>query len=401
MVAEQEGSEGVSSSTGELVKTISQVMEIGDYTVDWEGYVLRARGRLTAESERAYIQLEKQMGPMGFTPLFRREGKEHIVLVRSGSLEPNTGNPMINVILFILTLVSVLYVGSQHSPIEQVPVDDAVGLTVWSIIIQLGRGWPFAGSVLGILLAHELGHYFAARWHGAPVTLPYFIPFPNFLGTMGAVIRMKAPIRNRRALLDIGVAGPLAGLVLAMPLVIVGLELSEIAVLPPGGYMLEGNSILYLLAKVVVHGEFLPKPVSYGEISPVLYWVAFFFTGQPAPVGGIDVMIHPMAFGAWVGLLVTGINLIPAGQLDGGHVLYVLIGKNVRKWQPLVIGGLVLLGLSSPGWWLWAVLIFVLGGQRAELLDEITELDDRRKTVALGTLCLFFLLIVPIPLQVY
>ena len=99
--------------------------------------------------------------------------------------------------------------------------------------------------------------------------------------------------------------------------------------------------------------------------------------------------------------LVTGINLIPAGQLDGGHVLYVLIGKNVRKWQPLVIGGLVLLGLSSPVWWIYAVLIYVLGGQRAELLDEITELDGRRKTVALGTLCLFFLLIVPIPLQVF
>ena len=129
--------------------------------------------------------------------------------------------------------------------------------------------------------------------------------------------------------------------------------------------------------------------------------MVFFFTGQPTPVGGIDVIVHPVAFGAWVGLLVTGINLIPAGQLDGGHVLYVLIGKNVRKWQPLVIGGCVLLGLSSPGWWLWAAMIFLLGGQRAELLDEITELDSGRKTVALSTLCLFFLLIVPIPLQVY
>ena len=401
MVPEQQVIQSVSSSTGELVKTISQVMEIGDSTVDWEGYVLRVRGRLTMESERAYMQLEKQMGPMGFTPLFRREGNEHIVLVRSDALEPSASKPVTNVILFILTFLSVLYVGSQHSPIYQAPVGEGVGLTVWSIIVQLGRGLPFAGSVMGILLAHEFGHYFAARWHGAPVSLPYFIPFPNLIGTMGAVIRMKAPIKNRRALLDIGVAGPLAGLVLAMPLVIIGLELSEISVLPPGGYMLEGNSILYLLAKLIVHGEFLPKPVGYGGVSPVLYWVVFFFTGQPTPVGGIDVMMHPVAFGAWVGLLVTGINLIPAGQLDGGHVLYVLIGKNVRKWQPLVIGGLVLLGLSSPVWWIYAVLIYVLGGQRAELLDEITELDGRRKTVALGTLCLFFLLIVPIPLQIF
>jgi membrane-associated protease RseP (regulator of RpoE activity) len=389
--------------TDELIQAISEVMEIYDTTAGWEDYVLRARGRLTIESESAYTQLEGRLRPLGFTPLFRMEGEEHVVLLTHGVAQPRPSNPSVNIVLFAITLLSVLFAGSlQGGAVGEIPFAEGADFSVWPIARMLWTGWPFAASLLGILLAHEMGHYFAARWHGAPVTLPYFIPLPTgFLGTMGAVIRMKAPIRNRRALLDIGVAGPLAGLVVALPVVIVGLELSEVSALPTGDFLLEGNSILYLLAKLLVHGEFLPKPATYGGVPPLLYWVVFFFTGQPAPLGGVDVLIHPVALAGWVGLLVTGLNLIPAGQLDGGHVLYVLLGRTVSKWQPLIIGGLLLLGLVWRGWWFWAVLIYMFGREHPQLLDEITPLDPGRRNVALGTLLLFIIVIVPIPLQVY
>ncbi len=133
----------------------------------------------------------------------------------------------------------------------------------------------------------------------------------------------------------------------------------------------------------------------------LLYWVVFFFTGQPAPYGGVDVFIHPVALAGWAGLLVTGLNLIPAGQLDGGHVLYVLIGRAVRKWQPLIIGGLLLLGLAWRGWWFWGVLFYLFGRLLPLVLDVITPLDPGRRAVARATLFLFFLVIAPIPLQVY
>ncbi len=387
----------------ELIDAISRVMNIHDTTVGLERYVLRVRGRLSIESELAYERLELEMRGLGFTPLFRTEGDEHVVLVTPEIVRPESSNAGVNILLFAATVVSVLYSGSmQGGAAEEIPFTGAAEISVWTVVRMLWTGWPFAVSLIGILLAHELGHYFAARWHGAPVTLPYFIPFPTgFLGTMGAVIRMKAPIRNRRALLDIGVAGPLAGLAVALPVVIVGLELSEVAVLPTGGFLLEGNSIVYLLTKFLVHGQFLPQPASYRGMPVLLYWVVFFFTGQPAPFGGVDVMIHPVALAGWAGLLVTGLNLIPAGQLDGGHVLYVLLGRAVRKWQPIIIGGLLLLGLAWRGWWFWALLIYMFGRQHPELLDEITPLDPGRRKLALAVLLLFFLVIAPIPMQVY
>ena len=230
------------------------------------------------------------------------------------------------------------------------------------------------------------------------------MPFPPF-GTLGAFIQLKAAPRNKRVLLDIGIAGPLAGLLVAIPILLYGLSLSTVDSLPRfipegGGLSLEGNSVLYLLAKFAVFGEWLPSPADYGGIHPVLYWLRFFFTGRPSPLGGQDVLIHPIAFAGWVGILVTSLNLIPAGQLDGGHVIYVLFGRRARKFLPYVMLGLVLLGMYWSGWWLWAILIFSLGRVYAEPLDQITELDPRRKWIAILGVVVFLLVFTPIPFQV-
>lgn len=387
----------VSDRSEQLRVLAAEVMSITDITVaNSDEYTARFRGRLLVDSQRAYESLEKGFRRIDHTPLFRLEGDDHVIVAAPGVVDPKPSNPWVSVALFAATLITVMLAGVQ---VESVRPQD---VTLWSFLRLLLTGVPFAASLLGILVAHEMGHYFAARWHGAPVTLPYFIPLPGGLfGTMGAVIKMKAPIRNRRALLDIGIAGPLAGFVVAVPVLLIGLGMSELATLPETGFSMEGNSIMYLLTKYVVHGKLLPEPTSYGGLPPAIHWIVYFFTGQPTPAGSIDVLVHPVAWAGWAGLLVTGLNLIPVGQLDGGHTLYVLLGSRVRKLFPVVVGALILMGFIWRGWWFWAVLIYAFGRQHAKLLDEITPLDSRRRVLAVGTLLLFFFLVTPIPLTSY
>lgn len=366
-------------------------------------FTVQYLGRLTSDSEKAYDQLASQLRPLNMTPLFRVEGDQHEVTLVEGVLEPSPSNPLINMVLFLLTLLSVLLAGVIYS--YQGPVSGDPLQMLRLLATNLDLGIPFAASLLAILLAHEFGHYLAGRYHGTAVTLPYFIPFPfSLLGTMGAFIRLKEPPKNRRILLDIGVAGPLAGLAVAIPVLLLGLSLSQVDRIPlsfpPGsGLTLEGNSILYLLAKYLVFGQVLPAPASYGDMSPVLYWVRYFFTGLPTPLGGVDVIIHPVAWAGWAGLLVTALNLIPAGQLDGGHLIYTLFGRRASALRPFILVALLGLGLVWTGWWLWAFLIYLLGRSYATPLDQVTPLDSRRKAVAILGLIIFVLVFSPVPLR--
>jgi membrane-associated protease RseP (regulator of RpoE activity) len=246
------------------------------------------------------------------------------------------------------------------------------------------------------------------------------------LGTMGAFIQLKQLPKNKRALFDLGIAGPLAGLVVAIPVVILGLALSPVEttqntyytktatdpdVCPntanigdtyscPDDNLLEGNSLLYLGLKYLVKGELLPSPLHY-NLPPLLYWVRYLFTGSPIPVGGRDVMVHPVAMAGWAGLLVTFLNLIPAGQLDGGHVIFTVFGKRVNIILPVILVATVLLGFFWSGWWLWAFIIFLLGRLHAEPLDQITRLDPSRKALAVLMLAIFLLVLTPVPFMTF
>jgi membrane-associated protease RseP (regulator of RpoE activity) len=142
----------------------------------------------------------------------------------------------------------------------------------------------------------------------------------------------------------------------------------------------------------------LPEPTSYQGLPPLLYWIRYFFTGRPLPLGGLDVQLHPVAWAGWAGLLVTALNLIPAGTLDGGHILYVLLGKRMRAIFPYILGALVAMVFVWSGWWLWAALLFMLGRVYAEPLDQITPLDPRRKMLAIFALIIFVLVFTPVPL---
>jgi membrane-associated protease RseP (regulator of RpoE activity) len=369
-------------------------------------FVMRYVGQLTMDSELAFAALSKELKRQRLMPLFLEEDGQQVILVTPALRKPRRSNPWINLLLFSLTVLSMLMAGAAYT--YEGPELTSYTELFTAAFKNLSAGIPFAVSLLAILLAHEFGHYFAARYHNTAVTLPYFLPLPpplSPLGTLGAFIQLKEPPRNKRILLDIGLAGPLAGLIVAVPVLILGLALSKVDTLPqfvPAGqaYSLEGNSIIYLLSKYLVHGQWLPEPLSYGGMPPLLYWVRFIFTGQPIPLGGADVMLHPVAWAGWAGLLVTALNLIPAGQLDGGHILYSLFGKRTRWVLPFILAGLAALGFFWSGWWLWVFLILFLGGSHAQPLDQITKLNPGRVALAILGLIIFILVFTPVPLQV-
>ncbi len=318
------------------------------------------RGKFLVGPERVYEQLEGRFRDLGYVLLLRKEGEDQIALGVPGELPKSAGRPWIAMGMFVLTVLSTLWVGSGYSGEPN----------------NLLAGWPFAVSLLGILLAHEMGHYVVARWQKVPATLPYFIPFPTILGTMGAVIQIKAPPRNRRALLALGAAGPLAGLVVAIPVLLLGLSQSSLGFIQPGPqYFQEGNSLLYAALKFLVFGRFLPA-------------------------NGMYVMIGPVAFAGWAGLLVTGMNLIPAGQLDGGHIVYSLFGKQAKWLTWAVVGGLAALSILWQGWLLWVVLVLLLGRVHSVPLDDVTELTPGQKALAIACMVIFVLVFIPIPITI-
>jgi Zn-dependent protease len=386
-----------------LNSLVSRVFRYDDVTLGdpKKGYFLRYRGELLGDSVEAYDQLAEALRPYDITPLFRLEEGAQTVQLVQGVIHPKPGKVWVNILLFALTFLSVLFAGATMAYTGPVP-NDVIG-QIWALITHLWVGWPFAISLLAILLAHEFGHYFVGRARGAAVTLPYFIPFPfSPIGTMGAFIQMKSIPRNKRALFDLAVAGPLAGLVVAIPVLLLGLSQSSLVTVTklPGSFA-EGNSLLYLLAKFVVFGKLLPASGNLTGLPLLFHWIRYFFVGSPSPVGSTDVFINQVAWAGWVGLLVTFLNLIPAGQLDGGHVIYAVFGKRVNRIVPVILIFTVLLGFFWSGWWLWAFLIFLLGRSHAEPLDQITQLDHRRKALAVLMLVIFLLVLTPVPFISY
>ena len=380
-----------------LTNLVARIFRIEDVTSEdpRKGYFLRYRGRLLDEdSASLYDRLADSLTPYSVIPLFKIEDSQQVIYLAPKPPEPKAEKISTNIILFVLTVISVMLAGAQ--PEGDFPAD--FGGQMLMLFKSILSGWPFALSLLGILLAHELGHYFMSRHHKTPATLPYFIPLPpplGLLGTMGAAIIMRGTPKNKRVLFDIGVAGPIAGLIVAVPVLFLGLSLSTTGTIEPNpNTFLEGNSLIYLFAKFVTFGKLLPAPV---EPQGIGYWVRYFFTGQPVPFGGLDVFIHPVAFAAWAGLLVTALNLIPAGTLDGGHVIYALFGSKARKAFPFIFGLLIVGGYFRNGWWLWAIILYWLGRVNAEPLDQITTLDPPRRLLGFAMIIVFFLVLMPVP----
>jgi len=264
--------------------------------------------------------------------------------------------------LFLCTVITTTSAGALQNGVN--PLTDPWGLL---------SGIPFAATLMLILLVHEMGHYLTARYHGVAATLPYFIPAPSIIGTFGAFIKMETSPWNRRVLFDVGAAGPIAGLVLAIPAIVIGLGLSTVSVdYQAGGGLSLGSSLVFSLLSQLTLGV-VPEEA--------------------------HILLHPVAFAGWIGLLVTALNLLPVGQLDGGHVVYALFGRRqvwVSRLALVVIVGLAVMGYWE-GWIFWAVLLVVMGLRHPPTIDDITPLDPKRKLAAWGTLVLLGLIFTPAP----
>ena len=250
---------------------------------------------------------------------------------------------------------------------------------VWNDPALLASGLAFSTSALLILLAHELGHYVACRLYRLPSTLPYFLPVPFNFGTFGAFIRIRAPIRSKRELFDVGIAGPLAGFVMLIPFLLYGVWKSEAVPLPPPGTLPPGE--------VFVPGRCLAM-----ELAVRLFH-------GPTPEGMV-LQLHPFAWGAWLGLFATALNMLPLGQLDGGHILYAATGRLQHRLALPLWLGLALLSFRWTGWLLWTLIVLVIGLHHPPVYDEQTPLDAKRRWIAWLGLLVFLLTFMPVPFDV-
>jgi membrane-associated protease RseP (regulator of RpoE activity) len=277
-----------------------------------------------------------------------------------------------HVVLFLLTAASVFFVGGLRS------IDLPGGKT--ALAIDTGDGLRLVIGLLSILFAHEMGHYLAARYYRVDVTLPFFIPLPvpgvSLVGTLGAFIRIKSPIPHRRALFDIGVAGPLAGFVVCLPVLWLGIREATLQPLVP-------NS----------EGLFMGEPLLFR-------WVTQLVHGSAAAAADQTLVMGRLGLAAWFGLLVTALNLMPIGQLDGGHVTYSLLRDRAHQISRIASWLCVALIYFGPSWILWAILVRVVGRRHPKTLDDEAPIGRARVAVGLLSLVIFGLCFVPDPIVV-
>jgi membrane-associated protease RseP (regulator of RpoE activity) len=266
---------------------------------------------------------------------------------------------LLHLVLFIVTFFTTVFAGAMQAGVN--------------ILTEPGKfyvGLPFALTLMSILLAHELSHYIASRKHNIQATLPYFIPAPTLIGTFGAFIKMKSPVTTRKALLDIGISGPLAGFVISFIVSVMGLSLSKVVPVQETKEALSlGDSLLFsTLSQLIL--DYRP--------------------------GVQDVLLHPVAFAGWIGFFVTCLNLLPIGQLDGGHVAYALFGDRHAYLSKLLIPILFVLGIFLwEGWLFWAIVLLILGLKHPPIYHSEIPLDGTRRF--LGWLGFFIFLITFIP----
>jgi membrane-associated protease RseP (regulator of RpoE activity) len=288
----------------------------------------------------------------------------------------------LNILLFILTVLSTFVVGTSWSAsykyAEEISANPEFVVTLQMLMDTqvLSLSLIYAAVLLVILLGHELGHYLTCRYYRISATLPFFIPAPTLVGTMGAFIKIKSPITRKRQLFDIGVAGPLASFVLSLPALVIGVALSKVV-------------------------PSLPKEGTYYFGDPLLLKIigAIFFKN----VGpNQDVVLHPVAVAGWVGVLVTAMNLFPLGQLDGGHVSYAVFGPRAKAIGRVFLAVFVVMGIFFwAGWLVWALVIMLLGLKHPRIWDEDASLGTKRKIIGFLTLAVFILSFIPDPIKGY
>ncbi|PSQ44584.1 hypothetical protein BRD17_03850 [Halobacteriales archaeon SW_7_68_16] len=360
------------------------------YEVRRDGERVLYYGEPLVAADRVVEHAWEPFRSAGYEIDMRRKGGEYVLVAEPVDLSID-GIPWTNVVLFVLTVVSTLFAGTLWYHVD-------VGANPLGIL----RAWPFTAALLFVLGVHELGHYVMSRYHGVRATLPYFIPVPSIIGTMGAVIRMKGRMPDRKALFDIGVAGPLAGLAATVLVTVVGLFLDPVTV----------------PQSVVESSEAVQVQIGF----PPLLRALAAITGQPLEYADPAKSVNPVVIAGWVGMFVTFLNMLPVGQLDGGHVFRAILGKRQETVASLVPAVLFTFAATLyyspevltwyPGfdpagagnaaglwmfWGLFATLLAAVGP--ANPVDDGT-LDHRRKLVGIASIVLGALCFAPIPVAI-
>ncbi len=340
------------------------------------------RRAIAAAGRPAYALLQERFAPLGFTPLLQRQGDEDAIVAVQGTLSQSRLRTRwwLHLLLLLATIITTTVMGAALTGLPPAETWRALRTgnmaRLWTV---LRDGLPFSLTLLTILGVHEMGHYVAARLHGVRVTLPFFIPLPvsGSLGTLGAVIFIRSPLLNRRALFDVGIAGPLAGLIVALPLYLIGLTVEPAVGLPRlwmemGIRRIANPPLLELLAPLITSTSDLDQFVFYR---------------------------HPMALAAWFGVLLTALNLLPLGQFDGGHVAYALLGRRAWPLALFTFFALLTLGVTGAwfGWIIWALMGLLTGLRHPPPHDDLTPLGWPRVALGLTTALLFALIFVPVP----
>ncbi len=286
--------------------------------------------------------------------------------------------PWVNVLLFGLTCLSTLVVGAfLMAGFNNTLEDNVSGFfgSIWRNPSVLLTGLPFSIAIMAILLAHEMGHYLTCRYYGINASLPYFIPAPTIVGTMGAFIRIRSPIHHRPALLDVGIAGPIAGFVLAIPALFIALTQSR--------FVATDSSV---------------SMFGFGE--PLIFKAVEALMGKTPPPG-MDLYLHPVGLAAWFGFFATALNLLPVGQLDGGHIAYALFGRFHKRISQGFLFTLIPLGIFYwQGWLLWSTILLFIGLRHPVTVDDSVPLSKRHIWLGWAALAMFVLCFTPMPFYV-
>jgi membrane-associated protease RseP (regulator of RpoE activity) len=353
----------------ELPRELTDIMQVRFATASDGARIFR--GPLRVSGDQASARLNQAFGQT-FVPLVQQDEQfgSAIVLLPKVVDEATMERPVrwwLHGLLFVLTIFTTTLAGAAHQGVNLLvePARFAVGL-------------PYSIGLLLILGLHELGHYFAARYHGMSVTPPFFIPVPFGLGTFGAFIQMRSPAENRRALFDVAVAGPLAGLVPAIPALWIGLQSSTVIVETPG-------------AETAMGGASVGSSLLFAALSKLALGDALQF--------GHSLQLSPLAFAGWLGLFITALNLLPIGQLDGGHIARAVFGHRTgSSISTVAMWSLFLLALFVwPGLMMWAVLVFFLAGQPTPPLNDVTDLNPVRKAIGYLSFAILAAILLPLP----
>jgi membrane-associated protease RseP (regulator of RpoE activity) len=354
----------------------SVVRDVMDVRLSTEQAGVRVfRGRLREQPNAAYEKLRSAFSEQTVPLLQEDEQLGSAIVLMPKPIEEETlerpTRPWVHWLLFGLTILTTTWAGAAHQGVDLLrePMRFAVGL-------------PYSLGLLTILGVHELGHYFAARWHEIRVTPPFFIPVPFALGTFGAFIQMRSPTENRRALFDVAVAGPLAGLVIAIPALLIGLQDSAV---------LQGRMVDEGTAQRFVGGTSAGSSLLFAMIAKAAL--------PDALRHGYVLQLSPLAFAGWLGLLVTALNLLPIGQLDGGHTARAMFGQRIGGMiSTLAMWSLLLLALFVwPGLLMWALIVFFIAGRGTPPLNDLVPISPGRKWLGYATFAILVLILVPLP----